>query len=197
MASDLANALQLFVTLISRRLELRVATTEDSIRYTFFAALLASGLEPEQVVIEYPHSAIKGARVDTMILDEHFEPSASIEFKYDRMNPGGTNQPLPMKAGAAFADLSRLAKLPEKQIRLFVHVMDRELARYLASPRNGLHDFFSLLEGDDLVIGATYFNGRSQTFMNRKGNWSDDISVRCLSSLALPNDHFMRIYKIA
>ena len=194
--NDLASALESFAKLLSQRLDLRVATTEDSIRYTFFAALLTSGLEPYRVVLEFPHLEIKGARVDTVILDEKFEPSTAIEFKYDRRNPGGTNQPLPLKAGSAFADLGRLAKLPESQTRLFVHVMDGELSRYLASPRNGLNALFNLREGSELIIDAAFLNGRSPTFMGRIGTWPNGIRVRCLTSLDLPNEHFLRIYQI-
>ena len=57
-----------FAQLLRKRFGQGVYTTEDSIRYTFFAALLAkSDLEAQDVVLEYPHPQIPGAEVDTLL----------------------------------------------------------------------------------------------------------------------------------
>ena len=43
-------------------------TTEDSIRYSFFAALMQSeGVSPSDVIQEFPHTKIMNAKVDTYI----------------------------------------------------------------------------------------------------------------------------------
>ena len=55
-----------FVELLDRRFSQRVTVTEDSIRYTMFAAMLESGMQPEDVVLEYPHPAIPRATITTI-----------------------------------------------------------------------------------------------------------------------------------
>jgi hypothetical protein len=154
------------------------------------------GVTAEQVVLEYPHPAIQGARIDTIIVDASNHPNTAIEFKYDRANPGGTNQPMPQKAGAAFADLKRLSLVPLFAERIFVYVTDRELARYLSSPRNGLHEVFELGVGQSLELSVDYFVGRSATFHGRLGEWPGEIRLENLLSRELPNDHFLWIYAV-
>ena len=77
-----------FAQLLRKRFGQGVHTTEDSIRYTFFAALLAkSDLEAQDVVLEYPHPQIPGAKVDTLLTSDRGAPVV-IEFKYDRRRVG-------------------------------------------------------------------------------------------------------------
>src|SRR5207302_4080338 len=87
------RAIKAYVTFLNRRLSAGVHTTEDSIRYTFYAALLEEGVRPEDVILEDRHSNIERALVDTLILDANRRPAIAIEFKYDRSIPGGGNQP--------------------------------------------------------------------------------------------------------
>jgi len=128
-----------FVQFLEQRLRLGTCSSEDSLRYSFFAALLRHGVKQERVILEYVHPGIKGAKIDTMIMGEDRRPIAAIEFKYDRSNPSKTTQPLPQKAGALFHDFVRLLKLRERLERYLVYVTDAELANYLSSPRNGLN----------------------------------------------------------
>jgi hypothetical protein len=97
-----------FSALLTRRFDRRVPTTEDSIRYTFFAALMNTGFQPEQVVIEFKHPSIPGAEIDTVIVADNRLPAVALEFKYDRV--ANSTSPKPQKAGALFADLSRLLR---------------------------------------------------------------------------------------
>lgn len=56
----------LFGDMLETRLLNEVFSTEDSVRYTFFAALLGAGaLRPEQIILEYPHPVIARAEIDT------------------------------------------------------------------------------------------------------------------------------------
>lgn len=106
----LAPAFERFAELIARRLERRVPSSEDSVRYTFFAALTQTlELAPDDVVLEHDHVAIARAKIDTFIPD--FRGRAYvIEFKYDRAVPSGTNPPLTQKA-ELLKDLFRLARV--------------------------------------------------------------------------------------
>jgi hypothetical protein len=196
MTPLVTNAISTFLELLEKRLTFGVLTTEDSIRYTFFAALLHHGIQPERVVLEYPHPTISGARVDTVIVSSSGEPATAVEFKYDRANPGGASQPLPQKAGSAFADMRRLALLPLVPERYFVYVMDRELARYLASPRNGLDNVFGLAVDDTVCLDRDYFVNRSLTFRNRLGEWPGEVVLECVAAQDLPREHCLRIYAV-
>jgi hypothetical protein len=57
-----------FVTLLRRRLAGTVVTTEDSVRYTCFAALMRQGFEPEKIILEHPVPASGRERLDSVIL---------------------------------------------------------------------------------------------------------------------------------
>lgn len=186
-----------FRELLRRRFEANVFTTEDSVRYTFFAALLRDGLLPEQVILEFPHPLIQRARIDTVIVDGHGAPAMAIEFKYDRRNPGGTNQPMPQKAGSAFADLARLLLFPPPCERYFVYLTDGELARYLDNPRNGLQTFFSLRQDQRRTIDSQFFAGRSATFLHSMGEWPRaTCTLRGVINEDLPQNHHLRVYEI-
>lgn len=185
-----------FLGLLRCRFDASVLTTEDGVRYTFFAALLQNGFRPEQVVLEHLHPSIPGARIDTVILGGDQSPKIVIEFKYHRANPGGTNQPMPQKAGAIFSDLVRLLKLPWQVSRYLVYVTDRELADYLANPRNRLSEVFGLREGGMLKLGSDFFKGRSATFLDSMGDWPGPAKLYSMAAADLPEDHFLRVYEI-
>src|SRR5436309_2964376 len=94
-----------FASLLNERLQRGVQTTEDCIRYTFFHAALQEGIAHTDVVLEYRHPAIVGAQIDTLITRDG---GVAIEFKYDRANPGGTNQNRTQRAAAVLNDIFRL-----------------------------------------------------------------------------------------
>ena len=83
------NAASNFADLLRVRFENAVPTTEDSVRYTFFAGLLRAGLQPHEIVLEHRHDAIAGAEIDTFIPGIGTGPAVAIEFKYDRGIPSG------------------------------------------------------------------------------------------------------------
>ena|SRR5213593_1895018 len=138
--TQLAEAFERFANLLTERLELRVFTTEDSIRYTFYAALVASGLKHTDLVLEFPHPAIPEAEIDTIVREGDGRQPVAIEFKYDRANPGGTNQNRTKRAAAALVDIYRLVKVPPSlaTVKYFVYVTDGEMAGYFRNPANRL-----------------------------------------------------------
>jgi hypothetical protein len=195
MKDLMVKVMEEFTQLLEKRLALRVLTTEDSVRYTLFAALLANGVSPEQTVMEYPHPSLPGAEIDTVILSASQTLQMAIEFKYDRTIPSKENQPRSQKAGAVFGDLVRLLKIPSPCLRYFVYATDGELARYFASPRNGLSGFFGLAKGATLVLEEKYFSGQSRTFHESMGNWPCRAVVYGVASEQLPQDHHLRVYE--
>jgi hypothetical protein len=195
--SELMNKVVVeFTELLRHRLAADVYTTEDSVRYTFFAALLHCGIPAEQVVLESPHHTISRAEIDTLILGNDRFPDIAIEFKYDRANPSGTNQPMPHKAGKALADLSRLLRCPPDLGRYFIYLTDRELARYLASPRNGLSGVFGLAEGDCLKVGPEFFDDRCTTLRSAMGMWPGRAVLHGIACEALPREHHLRVIAV-
>ena len=78
----------------------------------------------------------------------------------------------------------------------FVCVMDRQLARYLVSPRNGLHNVFDLAEGGTITLDRDYFVNRSPTFRKRLGEWPGRIVLECVAAQNLPREHCLRIYGV-
>jgi hypothetical protein len=185
-----------FVDLLRRRLVSGTFTTEDSIRFTFFAAVLQSEVRPERVVLECPHPAIRRAKVDTVILGEDGEPNAAVEFKYDRANPGGTNQPKPQKAGAVVADLARLLLWPEPVQRYLVYVTDREMFDYWTEPANGLERIIALPAGSGLQICGLFFERRPKVFREAMGEWPEPALLDAVVNSAMPNGHHLRVWQV-
>ncbi len=159
-----------FGKLLDERFEREVVTTEDSVRYTFFAALLRAGVAPDQVVLEYPHPKIDRAKIDTW-LPSYKEGSIAFEFKYDRDPPGGKNQPKTQKAGHVFKDLQRQV-LVAKEIGIrsyFVYVTSKEMAVYFRNPNNGHTELWGLEKGKSLFIDEQYLSNKPKTFLNSIG----------------------------
>ena len=188
---------ELFGEMLETRLAEGVFTTEDSVRYTFFAALLEAGsLRPEQVILEFPHPVVARAEVDTWIPDFGDE-SIALEFKYDRETPGGTNSPKPNKAGKIFHDLHRLLLMKGDRAlrRIFVYLTSAEMTGYMNNPRNGLHQFFSLVPEVVLEVQPDFFRSKSATFQ-RAAEGEFQANVVSLYSRSLPKRHELRIYGI-
>jgi hypothetical protein len=191
------NVWEEFAYLLDRRFKVDVITTEDSVRYTFFAALLRQKLaEPEEVILELPHPKIARAEIDTWIVRRNDCPIA-IEFKYDRQIPSGHNSPRPMKAGKLFNDLFRLALIcqPGKTLCYFVYLTDSEMASYLQNKANGLADFFDCTPVSPLFVGQVYIEGKSTTFQTQAGEITP-LSLVSVHSQSLPKQHELRVFEV-
>lgn len=187
---------QRFGDLLDKRFKQKVVTTEDSVRYTFFAALLDAGILPHEVVLEYPHPAIERAKIDTWLPSYPGGPVA-IEFKYDRDLPGGNNQPKTQKAGYVFKDLYRQVQIAnEIRVRsFFVYVTSDEMATYFSNPNNGHTDFWSLRDGDVLDIDERYFSNKPRTFLDALGG-AFEVRVAGAFSRQLSGDNYLRAYEV-
>lgn len=185
----------------SRLLELRltsgIQTTEDSVRYTLFAAMLVGGIQPHEIVLEYSHPAILRAQVDTWLPSLRGR-SVGIEFKYDRDPPGGKNQPKTQKAGQVFRDIHRLVLLGEntKADCYFVYVTTEEMAVYFKNLSNGYQDFYGLTPGAKLEIRSGYFSAKPPTFMNSLGG-EYEAGIEGVLSTSLPAGHHLRVFKVS
>jgi hypothetical protein len=194
---------QTFSELIHSRLKNGVYTTEDSIRYTFFAALLReTELRPEDVVLEerHPHPEKTGAEIDTWILSAEDRCGFALEFKYDRKIPSKKNAPKTQKAGKVFHDLYRLSLLPTDVKRFFVYVADPEMVAYFRKCSNGFAKFFDLGVEASMHIDSAYFQNRSKTLKNSLGTLPvgtfPSIDVVTRYSEILPDEHQLRIFEV-
>ena len=191
---NLNEALQRFGDLLDSRLKRCVFTTEDSARYTFFAALLDVGVRPHEVILEYPHPAIDRAQVDTW-LPEFGSSGLAVEFKYDRAIPSGRNSPRTQKAGKLFHDLYRLGLMAHQCHCLFVYLTCSEMSRYFANGSNNLLDFYNLSVGSCLQIDSEYMSGRPITFLRSAGG-SPSVTITCQLSRDLAGNHALRAYEV-
>jgi len=185
-----------FGCLLEERFRHEVVTTEDSVRYTFFAALLKTGVTPDQVVLEYPHPAIDRAKIDTW-LPFHKGGSIAVEFKYDRNPPGGMNQPKTQKAGAVFKDLRRQA-LVAKDLGVrsyFVYVTSEEMAVYFKNPNNGHLRLWNLENGSDMLINEQYLSNKPNTFLKELGGIFEAKIVGAFHT-DLSGGHYLRTYEV-
>jgi len=200
---QMQRVFHVFSELMQSRLKKGVYTTEDSIRYTFFAALLReTELRPEDVVLEerHPHPEKSGAEIDTWILSAEDQCGFALEFKYDRKIPSKKNTPTTQKAGMVFHDLYRLSLLPTDVKRFFVYVADLEMVSYFRRPSNGFADFFELAVEASMRINSSYFQSRRKTFEKALGILPQrafpSIDVVTRYSEILPDEHQLRIFEV-
>ncbi len=185
-----------FVTLLRRRFEQGAATTEDAIRYTFFAALVDCGLRPEQIIVEAPHPTLKRARMDTL-LPSFAGQTVALEFKYHRVLEGTWNRPKSAQAGSVFEDVRRLLLVPstEARRRFLVYVTDQDMIKYMLNPKNGLKEFFELQPLKAMVVSDDFVTSKCGTFQKRVlGELY--AKLRCLYMAELSNIHALRIYEV-
>ena len=193
------QVLRLFGDLLKERLDQGKFMTEDTVRYTFFHALLSrSFCSHVDVVMELPHPAINSKEMDTVIHLGEGHLSAAFEFKYHRRNPGGTSGNVTQRAGAIFDDVFRLAHVPRQTAfrGYLVYLTDSEMARYLSNSKNGLTEWFRLSVGESLSVGAEFVTRRSKTFQNRIEIQHRACEAVCVVNQELPDSHSLRVYRI-
>jgi hypothetical protein len=185
-----------FAQLLRKRLELRVAGSEDSIRYMLFAAMVQHRVAPEHIVMEYPHPGLDNKQIDTVVVDMNLTPLLAIEFKYHRRSLSGHNKPRTLAAGSLFKDIIRLAILEWPADRYLIYLTDDEMAAYLRSPRMGLSEIIELPVGAQLDLNAETFANLPATFFIRVGVWPGRIAIRSIVAQDLPGNHLLRIYEV-
>lgn len=185
-----------FASLLDERIAARTHTTEDSVRYTLFAALLENGSCAKDVVLEYPHPAIPRAQIDTWI-PSYGGRSVAIEFKYDRDPPSGKNQPKTQRAGGVFRDLSRLVLTVQvtNTRAYFVYLTTAEMAVYFRNAENGHSEFFALSNGRDLTVSRSYFEDKPETFRKAAGE-PFEATISGVLTRSLPDGFELRIYQV-
>ena len=190
---NIESIIRLFCSLLSDRLKAGTHTTEDSVRFTFFAAMLKEGINPSDVVLEYPHPNLNRKKIDTWIAQKSGDEGLAIEFKYNRS--GNDNQQRTKHAGKALHDLHRMSQIPQGMDRLLIYLTDCEMADYFSNPKNGLSDFFngglecsSKICPEDLVDRAVT--------LREAAALESTIEIKTLCKESLPSGHELRVWKV-
>jgi hypothetical protein len=193
------KAFEAFASLLDERLRSGVFTTEDALRYTFYyAAVREAGFNHTDIILEQPHPTIRGAEIDTVIRGDVTRPTIALEFKYDRGNPGGTNQNRTQRAAAALNDLFRLARVPASsaELKYFAYLTDKEMAAYFINPSNGLCDLYGVCGPHRVRLGAAQFQGASRTLSSGIADLAIDCQVAGVLSMELARDHSLRVFEV-
>ena len=178
-----------FAALLQTRVDHDVWTTEDSVRYTFFAAMLRNNVAPHEVIQEFPHPALGGKKeVDTWMTNFHGK-AVAIEFKYHPSRGGNPNAT--QRAGDVFKDLRRLHVLSDDAVCYFVYVTMKEMDSHF---RNQHGNLYGLVQGDSFEIGRSYFKDRPPSFMDNVGEVFE-ATVTCVVNQRFLN-HNLRVYNV-
>lgn len=186
-----------FEKLLRTRIDSGVLTAEDSIRYTFyFAFTRETGVQPQEIVLEYPHPAIPDAHIDTYMTNPQHGPLA-IEFKYDRRIPAGNAIPRPQIAGELFKDMVRLKLFePDSRVtKLLVYITDPIMANYFRNENNRHKEFFTLPMGGSMTISEVYLQDKPKTFIKALSNFRP-FDLTLVWNSQLPEGNELKIYKI-
>ena len=190
---NIESIIRLFCSLLSDRLKAGTHTTEDSVRFTFFAAMLKEGINPSDVVLEYPHPNLTRKTIDTWIVQKGGDTGLAIEFKYNRA--GNDNQQRTKHAGKALHDLHRMSQIPLGMHRLFIYLTDAEMARYFSNPNNGLSDFFGGELGCISTIGPQDLVDRAVT-LREAAALEAPIKINTLCKESLHDMHELRVWEV-
>lgn len=193
------SVFDVFAKLLEERLKNEIFTTEDSVRYTFFLALIENGFcKHTDILLEIPHPTIPKAEVDLFVQAGDNRPATAFEFKYDRPIPSEKNAPRTQKAGAVFKDLFRLARVPKEAApqRFFIYLTAQEMADYFRNPANRLNSFFELPEGQCHALAPNFVLGQAATFQNVVGNWPIACQLTGAFRRNFSRQHFLRIFVV-
>jgi hypothetical protein len=194
MDRDLTPALAEFAKLLKRRLERSIPTNEDTVRYTFYYALIEGlKLKPEDIMVEPPHEKIARARLDL----KTFELEYSFEFKYENIQlttkDESTSGQLPMRM---FSDVFRLATLHAAgKEPVFIYLTARWGKNYLRNTKWKLVEAFNLPVGNSLLIDESYLKERPHILTRNIGNIVP-CRINSIYSCCLPNEHALRVYRV-
>jgi len=121
------------------RLSARTYTTEDTIRYYFWHALIRHGADLHAMVPEkpHPHPSMARKEVDLWLSAAPFGP-AWLEVKYNRPPSGMGDMPRTMKYGALLADFFKLSMIEDASLKIVFFVSTPEMVHYLKNNAPGL-----------------------------------------------------------
>ena len=184
-----------FAEFLLRRIESKKHLTEDSVRYSFFLALLqTTGIQQHEIVLELPHPRFPGKEIDTYVAATDGRKELFFEFKFHRKT--SSVSATPQKAGSLFKDISRLAPLvtDERQC-LIVYFTCGEMAKYFTKNETSYSSFWRHAMGDQFLYDQEFLAKTTNTFRVVSGE-HHDARVVIEFSAALPDDYHIRVFDV-
>ncbi len=184
-----------FASFLQERLSTNQHLTEDSVRYSFFLAVLeTTDIKQHEMILELPHPKFPGKEVDTYIASTADRPELFVEFKFHRATK--SNSPKPQKAGSLFKDISRLAPLASgNQHCLVVYLTCYEMARYFAKNEATYSAFWAQPAGGSFVFDSSFVSNTTDTFRKASGE-VNDAHVHVEFSAELSDEHHIRVFDV-
>ena len=168
---------------ISRALERGILTSEDMLRFKVLSALLECRVDPDRLILEYPHPAMKGKKVDAVIRDaeiasDKIVPETAIEFKYHHKYDN-SDFVYAMHAGQLFYDFARLRDFTGVNRRYVVYLTDDVMLKHVEKRENGLSALLDsprehTILNDDIRARAK----KAKDFRKYAGDWSRSARLR-------------------
>jgi len=185
----------LFVDELVKRLNTKAHLTEDSVRYTFFHALLkTTGIQQHEVILELPHPQAPGNEVDTFVPATDGRPNLFFEFKYHRRTKSVSGTP--NKAGALFKDISRLASLiTNDSHRLVVYLTCAQMAPYFTKPASSYSSFWAVKTSTEFMYDGVCVANTNASFRKQSGP-HHPARVVVEYSASLPLGHHVRVFDV-
>jgi hypothetical protein len=195
---------QLFVKFLNKRIEAQkrepknLLLTEDSVRYSFFHALLQTmtDIEQDEIILEFshPHPEFVGKKIDTYIQAAAKRPELFIEFKFHRES--GSASPTPQKAGTLFKDFSRLSSIKSERSRcLVIYLTDPEMVKYFTKNKDDNSAFWHEPINGSFSYDDEFIKNKAKTFKTASGDLHG-AKVRVEFRADLAEDHHLRVFEI-
>lgn len=185
-----------FATYISARIASGQHLTEDSVRYSFFLALLlTTDIKQHELILELPHPSYPGKEIDTYVIPAEGRPGMYVEFKFHRSSKASS--PKPQKAGGLFKDMARMASLASATTRcLVVYLTCPEMATYFDSKSGAYSSFWRNEIGSEFQYDGAFLENTSPTFRKVVGDLPfAQVRVEYTAS-AIEGQYQLRVFNI-
>lgn len=190
-----SNTFERYAEFLKERLASKQHLTEDSVRYSFFSALLeTTDIKQHEIVLELPHPELEKKEIDTHVLPAEGRAAYYIEFKFHRAS--NSSSPKPQKAGSLFKDFGRLSTVKSDGARcLVVYLTDGEMAKYFDKHQEAYSGFWSKPVGGSFSYDDDFLSKTRDTVRNVCGD-VHHADVTVAFSASLPEDFQLRVFEI-
>ena len=184
-----------FASYLQDRLSTGQHLTEDSVRYSFFLAVLeTTDIKQHEMILELPHPKFPGKEIDTYIASAATRPELFFEFKFHRA--AKSNSPKPQKAGSLFKDISRLASLVSGNKHcIVVYLTCSEMARYFAKHQAAYSNFWGQPTGGSFAFDSLFVSNTTDTFRKASGELHG-ARVHVEFSATLKDEYHIRVLNV-
>jgi hypothetical protein len=195
MDMSLPSVFSRYAEYLNQRIEHGQTLSEDTLRYSFFAAIIkASDVPQHDILLEHPHPALATKRIDTYVQAVGQRLAHYFEFKYHKKTAATANKP--QRAGGLFNDFCRLSHLAGESANCFVvYITDRDMAGYFPNNISSYPGFWNGPLGSDFFFNQAFYDGTSESFKSKCTPFVPTY-VRFAFLSALHAGHHLRIFQV-